>query len=266
MAVQVADPGARISILDIVGAFGDLFKNPSLHAWAASVGLDRIALRLNSLGFQFKPFGFRFKGTIELLGGKVFLNLLIVPTETGSKAIMIEFAINQQSIDAILAPLLGSFYDHIKIFEILALKFSLSTADIDLSPYPILTDNGQLSSFKRGLVFTFQVRFNQQSKNGLVSWLGKFFSTPLEVMLALNDGGFKLAAKLPDLRISKHVNFVNNLFSIEASATGSLSISVECGFETYIGSMCENLRFFASSYLTRHPQQIISQNRATMID
>jgi hypothetical protein len=42
--LQISDPGARISILDLVGAFGDLFKNPAIRAWGGMFTISTMML------------------------------------------------------------------------------------------------------------------------------------------------------------------------------------------------------------------------------
>jgi hypothetical protein len=88
LAFQVPAPGIRLSLADMIAGVGSGFNSPALTAFASSSGLKSAAIRIESLAVMPKPFGLRFRGTIEFLQNMT-LEFIMAPTPEKKKAFVL---------------------------------------------------------------------------------------------------------------------------------------------------------------------------------
>jgi len=243
LSFQVPAPGIRLSLGEFIANFGDMMKLPAIRTFVAAAGLDLIAIRVESLGIQARPFGMRFRGTIEFLGN-LMLEFVVAPTLSGSTGVVLKFGWDKGGIDKMLQKLLGPVYVVLGVVSIRTFTLALATHKLDLTQYAALSDNGQNAQYDRGITFTFAVAFDKDSPNFLQKFLGIFIVGDFMMQMTLTESKLSATLSLPDLVLHETFRFLGPKLIVTAGlVTTEVSIAVEGGLGIVL--MGEPIKFKA---------------------
>jgi hypothetical protein len=143
--------------------------------------------QIESFAITPSPFGIRFRGTIEFLKNMT-LAFVVAPAVTPSATgLMLKIGWDQNGLDQLLQQLLGVMYPAVAICRVKKFSLAIITDTIDLTPFPILSDNGADDKFSTGVEFTMNIWFDKTSPNKLQQFLASFLEGSLIMKLKITE-------------------------------------------------------------------------------